>query len=717
MLAIWSLHAGVTDRIDTRILDSSTALAGPSASEDIVIVAIDDRSLAALGPWPWSRDVHARLVEAMSEDGARQIIYDVLFLEPTDPEADRRFADSIERAGNVILPHTFGVTSDSGDIGPVYPLAELVGGARGVGHVSTEPDPDGVLRRFALYIGDGDKAYPQLTVAAVQSLSGPAGQDAVAVPEAAEKWPVIPMSPAGSFSTASASSVVDGSLPPGFLSDKIVIIGATAQGMGDRYSVAAGQITLMPGVETQANLLNTLRGGGFISETGIWWAAALACLLIVLQFLAFWKLPPRTNLIATLVLIAVTLLGSVAAVHLAKSWIPPGPIVLAMILAYPLWSWRRLTSVSNFLETEALALTGHADNQAGSGGFDVVARQVGRMKSLVRNVNSSFEFLHQIIEAAPDPIFVLNRDGKVDMWNDKAAKLFPEWDLSQEPVFAEFFMGGAASIDHKAGEVSSADGRTFLMASGALSDISKSAAEGEFADGDVVVLRDISQQRRQETDRREMLEFLSHDMRTPQVAIVGLTQKSAEQIKGDERLERIRLQAQRTLKLADDFVQLARLEETELIFEDTDLVSLAQESCDRAFTATRKHGVTLEQPDQDEPVYAQVEASLIARMLDNLIGNAIKFSPSGAVVVIRVAQDQDDKVVLEVSDEGPGLPPERQADPFARFGAHNTKAGPSVGLGLTFVQRAVMKHGGEIKVRSGPDTGTCFRISLPVKQS
>ena len=73
----------------------------------------------------------------------KQIIYDVLFLEPTDAENDGRLAEAIAMADNVILPFTFGRVSNAGDVGPIYPIAQFARSAQAMGYVSADPDPDG----------------------------------------------------------------------------------------------------------------------------------------------------------------------------------------------------------------------------------------------------------------------------------------------------------------------------------------------------------------------------------------------------------------------------------------------------------------------------------------------------------------------------------------------------------------------------------------------
>ena len=263
-------------------------------------------------------------------------------------------------------------------------------------------------------------------------------------------------------------------------------------------------------------------------------------------------------------------------------------------------------------------------------------------------------------------------------------------------------------MDHAAAELVLADGRTFLVAS---QQFEMQNREGSW---EIVALRDVTEAREREQEWREMLEFLSHDMRTPQVAIIGLADR-AESAPGPDGIgRRIRLQAEKTLKLADDFVQLARLNEAEIEREDTDLAALSEEASDAAYSqARRKHiKVTCDySPDEDYVVSA--DPSLIARLLDNLVGNAVKYSPEGSEVQIALETIGTDIVGITVSDSGPGLPPERKATPFERFGSRAKPQTASAGLGLSFVKRVVDRHSGTISVDSQPGGGTRFRITLP----
>lgn len=694
-----------TLRLDNRLLDFATSLARPEINRDIFIVEIDDRALAEVGSWPWPRSRHAQLINALDAAGAKLVLLDVLFVEPTDPAEDAALAQAIRRSGKVILPHSFGIAPNTPDAyAPVMPLPELAEAARGIGHVGALPDEDGVLRRFTLRQRVGEQRMPHVSVVMLQALgrSLPAPPPRLG-PDA--NHPMIAFNPPGSFPAISAADVLAGRLPNGMLKDKIVLVGASSAGLGDRYAVPAGTVELMPGVETQANLVNDLLAGKVIYTYLEVVQAFVAAVSLMALFLAFWFLPPRYGLICAAGLLAILFTVSISLVSINGRWLPVGSLALVILLAYPLWSWRRLTAVSNYLDREARRLDSAAgvDDQEG---VDFIARQVSRMRRLVHNVQDSLAFLRQVIEAAPDAMLVLDREGTAQMMNARAHALFPHWQGDTASGLDELLDDARASFDRTRGEISTTDGKVFLVARAPL---------GRGGEGEIMALREVTEIRRRDEERRQMLEFLSHDMRTPQVAIIGLA-KPGETASPD-MLGRIRTQAERTLKLADNFVQLARLEEAPLQREDTDLAGLVEEACDRFYAPAKARGIMLEQVMPGEPLFADVDAAMVARMLDNLLSNAIKYAPEGSKVTVTLAPREGGLAALSIADQGPGLPGERMADPFARFGAQERKraagSGPSAGLGLAFVKRVADAHGASVEVISAQDQGTRFTITFP----
>ncbi|MBI3192373.1 MAG: HAMP domain-containing histidine kinase [Pedosphaera parvula] len=119
----------------------------------------------------------------------------------------------------------------------------------------------------------------------------------------------------------------------------------------------------------------------------------------------------------------------------------------------------------------------------------------------------------------------------------------------------------------------------------------------------------------------------------------------------------------------------------------------------------------------DAPTHtpAPVDADLIRRVLANLIGNAIKFTPADGTVRVTV-RTADSVVRVEVADNGPGIPPELHAKIFEKFGqVQDHKAHLGTGLGLTFCKMAIEAHGGAIGVQSTPGSGSTFWFTLPAQ--
>ena len=167
------------------------------------------------------------------------------------------------------------------------------------------------------------------------------------------------------------------------------------------------------------------------------------------------------------------------------------------------------------------------------------------------------------------------------------------------------------------------------------------------------------------------------------------------------------------MKLTDDFVQIARVASEGVCKEEAEISSILCEAMDRAFPLAQQKQISLEFDVSEDLVFANVDVAALSRALDNLIGNAIKFSPVQSRVSLTLDLSDPDCFEISVADEGPGLPPERVAEPFARFGAKSNTAGPSSGLGLAYVKQVVEKHSGSITVQTNSGIGTVFRLTLP----
>ena len=181
-------------------------------------------------------------------------------------------------------------------------------------------------------------------------------------------------------------------------------------------------------------------------------------------------------------------------------------------------------------------------------------------------------------------------------------------------------------------------------------------------------------------------------------------------------LERIERHAHRALKLADDFVQLARAESQTYSLEPTNLADIVADAGDELWPQARTKSIGVDMNLGDREYWVAADRSLMTRAIAHVINNAIKYSPNDTVVKVSVAAAAPHRVQCTVADEGYGIPLAMQRhlfEPFRRFQAPGQPASGGAGLGMAFIKTVVMRHGGEVRVESEPGRGTTVTIWLP----
>ncbi|HMS20377.1 CHASE2 domain-containing protein [uncultured Sphingorhabdus sp.] len=698
-----------THYIDNLLLDSAIPLASGAPSSDIIIVEIDERSLNAIGEWPWDRSIHAELITKIAASKPKVIAYDVLFIEPKDEHADRKLALAVADSGKVVLPLQYQIPgSDGRDIDLYRPFEPLTNLAARVGHVGLQFDPDGIVRRAEIKSAGSSLPYKHLMeaaseVAQIYNISSPATEDGKVL---------LPLLRRHSYQTVPAVSVLQGELPPQFLKNRLVLVGATAQGMGDNFPVSAAVGSAMPGIEIQANLLNGLMSGRFMREAAAPWSLAVAIGAIFALMLGFWHLSPRSNLVISLLMLLLLAAGSWFGAVVGRLWISPGPALMATLLVYPLWGWRRLSALNDFVEHEANRLSSVSDVPRGAKtyGLDAIATRAARLRLVLGELTNRQNFVEGVVGAAPDAIFVIDETGKILLANNAARTVLSE-NLEQQ--FLNELLGLSVTEELQPGtEWQSPAKRVYILGRAELT-----ATNGTSL-SKIISLSDITAIRAAETERKEMLEFLSHDMRAPQAAILSLTHTpSGSAMPIEDLLRRIKTHAEKTLKLADDFVQLARLSVVKPDLAEFEMVDLMREAADDNFTFAQSKNIKVIVHDDDSAHYVLVDGSAILRAIGNLINNAIKYSPAGATVDCYITRKPGDAadadmVICEVKDQGPGIPEIRLRNLFDRFGHHDAQATISAGLGLSFVKSAVEQSRGTVECQSSAEQGTTFRLAF-----
>jgi signal transduction histidine kinase len=233
--------------------------------------------------------------------------------------------------------------------------------------------------------------------------------------------------------------------------------------------------------------------------------------------------------------------------------------------------------------------------------------------------------------------------------------------------------------------------------------------------GYIYYLTDITALANAQEEREQVLQLLSHDMRAPQSAIIA----ALDGIIDDAARKRIENNARRTMRLAQDFVDMARMGETDFAGDELLIVDLVRDVTDNFWSLAKERRVKFEIENHAEMAFVLGEFDSLTRAFSNLIDNAIKFSPTGGVIsiVAKLIETGDYPLIrIEISDDGKGIHADILPRLFQRFVSSKETSGRvmGMGLGLNYVHAVVGRHKGRISAANLATGGSCFTIELPI---
>ncbi|MCB1859926.1 MAG: EAL domain-containing protein [Gammaproteobacteria bacterium] len=346
-------------RLDLLIYDLHAAWYHRPANDSVRIVSIDERSIQALGRWPWSRRLHGELIHKLNESAVRAIGLDIIFTEPDtdDPQGDKFLAEAIAASGLVVLPVFPRRSPQTAALETVFPIPAYAQAAGMLGHIDVELDQDGLSRSIFLKAGLGSARWPALPLAmlelggALDGVNLPGQRNPLAQEAGSESWQrdyriLIPYAgPAGHFKTLSFVDVLRGTVDPDLLRDKWVLVGATAVGLGDRLATpASAEHQLMAGVEYNANVLDSLLGKITLQSLDRPWQFILTIVPLCLLWLLFPMCSPGGALLVwTTSLVGILGITMLLLVHYQR-WFSPSDALILASASYLLWLWGSLRS-------------------------------------------------------------------------------------------------------------------------------------------------------------------------------------------------------------------------------------------------------------------------------------------------------------------------------------------------------------------------------------
>jgi len=401
IIVVVLLLQGMTDSISTmerRFYDFASTSTSRQPSDRIAVIAIDDASIANIGRWPWSRDVHAKLIDKLSAAKAKTIVYTAFFFEPqvdqglayirkikealgssadvgaANEQAGKVIADaevaldtdavlaaSMAKAGNVLIPSVYTLAEPQGNPDsplPAFalkstvddangfsipaskgqqPLESIGTAAAGIGHLNQLTDIDGALRDDVLLVNYYGRAVPSMSLlAATKSLNLQApdirlnpgesvqiGKLKIRTDASAQMRPQFykPRDGKPAFVSDSFYDVITDKIPASKYADKIVIVGATAAGVGTQFPVP-GNSSLSP-AEAIAHITSSILSEHFIVQPTWGWVVQFGLLLLVAAYIvaALPRLSAGMSAGITLGMFAVLLIAEFVMLSSAAVWL------------------------------------------------------------------------------------------------------------------------------------------------------------------------------------------------------------------------------------------------------------------------------------------------------------------------------------------------------------------------------------------------------------
>ena len=418
-------------------------------------------------------------------------------------------------------------------------------------------------------------------------------------------------------------------------------------------------------------------------------------------------------------------------------------------ISSPDWVLRNGMQVKRYISSSPLVVGYRFENVAMNSRFGAYLDNASRVQELIElpNVGGTIESLQanadrlskqsqrmlqlrvlndNIFKGSPAGLIVWNSVGELLRHNELAVDMFKDMKLADTTVFDFFVSIGKdpLQIDREAFEA-------IMLRS---QDLQMNYVQSEYeliidftVLGDDLTERlivastvDLSEIRRAERLRSELIEYLSHDLRSPLISslyLVSQDRENAPPEKDVTPLIQVESNINKTLKMIDDLLGLTRAENLSVEhLQPVFFENLIETTMDQLLPQARQKNINLIAKQTDEDVWVSADSSLLERTFINVVGNAIKYSPESTEVIVSTWIKDDRWIVVDVIDQGIGIPESRINKLFERFHRDpdvqmNFKG---TGLGLALVATVMKQHGGTVSASSVENEGTTICLMLPI---
>lgn len=346
----------------------------------------------------------------------------------------------------------------------------------------------------------------------------------------------------------------------------------------------------------------------------------------------------------------------------------------------------------------------------------------------IARMSSQDARLRAMLSGMVEGVVAVDEEDRIAFCNDAARRLLGlgEADVEGRPIWEVARAAKLQDLLESARSRQAVESRELVMGRAPrelVLEAHANAYQGDGSSGLVVVLHDVTELRRLERVRRDFVANVSHELKTPLTSIKGFVETllsgAVHEAPNNVRfLERIDRNVDRLTHLVADLLSLARIESQEIVTrEPVDVAAILEEVLRRRRETIQQKGLALE--CQAAPTLVLGDPEALTQVVDNLIDNAIRYTPAPGTIRVRI-HASGVWCVLEVEDTGIGIPEKDRERVFERFyrvdKARSRKLG-GTGLGLSIVKNVVQALGGTVRVESEVDRGSRFVVELPLHQA
>lgn len=719
--------------------DLAFRLRGSEKPQDnIIVAAIDEKTLAELGPWPIQRTYYASLLEKTKL--AEVVAFDVMMAETTP--GDDRLAQAMKRYAPTVLPII--IKEDLSIEDPVQTLS-----ATPAGHVHIERGIDGVAREIYHTLYFQGRRLPSFSSRIYELVKKRSLPRTAPLPEhyegegitQADLMRINYRGGPGTIRRVSFLDILQGVYPADHFKGKIVLVGITAMGLVDSVTTPYAETRIgTSGVEVQANIVDNLllAEGVRVVPLSVSWLIGLAAALGLYVF--FYRLTEEAGV---LLLAAALVLYSLLTFLVFSSWHvwnPPAAALISFVVLLALAYLFKLQAAAVSLGATYASILPHLRNRGGADQREAVKaglsgvltpRGIQKQALVLNNLTHQLvfekELSDRILLSDIFGVAVFDPEGRLIVANPDIYRLCTANEIfpgNRDRFIAELTphvlerKAVNPAFDHwlKAPSITVSLSRPetrYLMVDLSL----LSVEEKKYS---LFILSDITKIKELEILKSQIVSIVSHELKTPMTNIQGFSELLAGSLEGElnQYAGIILEESVRLTKFVNTFLDINRIEEGRQPIRKTpvSVSALIRQVDVKMQPSAREKGIRLsaETPDETPPIL--IDKALTEQALLNLTENAIKYSPPNSRVTIRVTTEQPDSLKIDIADTGYGIREEELKRIFEKFYRANAEVAEDVkgsGLGLAFVKEAVEAQGGRVTVDSVFGQGSTFSLIFP----